>query len=366
VKATIDPETSGLLELTTSWCLTAHPSSDSGPIEAVESPWRSVNILATPSWPPAGGQTDVVMRFASMTCGGCFALWTPSTIEGMDFGISSVASQPARSDGGAEPGSPGAPGRLVVVGVGIRTPGQLTDEVRAELASATRLLYLSDSESALDEETFASEIRAVASGTASVDPFIRVKPSPHVSGAMAARVEEIIRLVKSGERVCLVTYGHPNVHNSPARELVLKANEGNIDARMLPAVSSLDCLFADLLVDPVAHGLQVFDALGFLTLKRAIDPSASLALLQPSLMTRPSRLLLAEKLAAAFPVDHVCYLYRASVSSDDPNPTIEPIEIDSLAGRAIKAGSILFIPATSLPETDEDLVRRFRHRRGGR
>jgi hypothetical protein len=49
---------------------------------------------------------------------------------------------------------------------------------------------------------------------------------------------------------------------------------------MLPAISALDCLFADLGIDPGTTGLQCYEATYFLERRPPVDPDATLVLLQ--------------------------------------------------------------------------------------
>jgi hypothetical protein len=54
-----------------------------------------------------------------------------------------------------------------------------------------------------------------------------------------------------------------------------------IKAYMLPAVSSLDCMFADIGFDPSRRGCQIFEATDFLTRTRTPDTAAAVIILQP-------------------------------------------------------------------------------------
>jgi hypothetical protein len=53
---------------------------------------------------------------------------------------------------------------------------------------------------------------------------------------------------------------------------------------MLPAVSALDCLFADLGIDPGRNGLQSYEATYFLRTRPVVDPRATLVLLQVGML----------------------------------------------------------------------------------
>jgi hypothetical protein len=136
-----------------------------------------------------------------------------------------------------------------------------------------------------------------------------------------AMVEEILGAVRGGKRVCAVFYGHPGVYVQPSHEAVRRARAEGLAARMLPAVSAEDCLFAELGVDPGEHGWQSFEATDFVRRRRP-DPTAGLVLWQVDAIGRfdsargpnPEGLrALAETLARTYPPEHEVVFYRASV-----------------------------------------------------
>ena len=65
-----------------------------------------------------------------------------------------------------------------------------------------------------------------------------------------AMVQHILAEVVASKRVVAAFYGHPGVCTYPTHESVRRARAAGLPARMLPAVSAEDCLFADLGVDP--------------------------------------------------------------------------------------------------------------------
>jgi hypothetical protein len=85
---------------------------------------------------------------------------------------------------------------------------------------------------------------------------------------------------RRGYRSCAVLYGHPGVFGLPAHAAVAQARAEGIPARMIPAVSALDCLFADLGVDPGTTGMQCYEATYFVEQRPPIDVDATLVLLQ--------------------------------------------------------------------------------------
>lgn len=96
--------------------------------------------------------------------------------------------------------------------------------------------------------------------------------------------EVFLEAARRGARVCAVLYGHPGVFGLPAHLAVQRARAEGIPARMLPAVSALDCLFADLGIDPATNGLLCYEATHFLRRRPPIDPDATLVLLQPGML----------------------------------------------------------------------------------
>jgi precorrin-6B methylase 1 len=359
---TIDLGLDGVLEVEPDPCSPRGPGSF-GP---GDSPGMTTGVIGSPD-----SVVDVrPMVPVASGCPGCFEIWRSA--EDAELGIEG-APEPgagAVAPAGAAPTTRvlrGAGGSLVVVGLGIRVAGQLTAEARARIVSADRVVYVNDPESSLGDTEMAAAIRAIRSDIPNLERFDDGGAAADTQRAIEARIKQLIGLAQSGENVCIVTYGHPAVCYYLTLEAVRRARHTvGVAAAMLPAVSSLDCLFADLLVDPAAHGLQVFSALAFLTLQQKVDPSISLALLQPALMKNNDRMSLVEKLIEAYSEDHVCYLYRASTSTAESAPVSDEIKISALAGRVIEPGFILFVPATSLPEVDKNRAKRYKRRRPGR
>ena len=136
-------------------------------------------------------------------------------------------------------------GSLVAVGTGIRIVGQLTIEAIAWMKRADRVLYLVADRVA--EET----IRALnPTGAESLSPlYAEGKPRLASYHEMVVR---ILSCVRSGMVTCVATYGHPGVFADPVHEAIRRTRAEGYPARMLPAISAEDCLFADMGLDPGA------------------------------------------------------------------------------------------------------------------
>jgi uncharacterized protein YabN with tetrapyrrole methylase and pyrophosphatase domain len=110
---------------------------------------------------------------------------------------------------------------------------------------------------------------------------------------------------------------------------------------MLPGVSSLDCLFADLGVDPAAAGLQTYEATDFLQRAPTLEPRAGLVLWQVGVVE--SRGELARALESWYPKNHDVTVYEASSYPGVP-PRAESLALERLEGAELTPRSTLYVP----------------------
>jgi hypothetical protein len=179
-------------------------------------------------------------------------------------------------------------------------------------------------------------------------------------------IEEILAPVREGRTVCAAFYGHPGVFVSPSHEAIRLARLEGLEARMLPAVSAEDCLFADLGVDPGRSGCQSYEATDLLIHGRTVDPSAYLVLWQiawlgnvrysptPSQEHLP---VLIEYLERFYPPDHESFLYEASPYAVG-GPQIQRIRLSELPTTDISPMATLCIPPVSPPTPDREMIER--------
>ncbi len=219
-------------------------------------------------------------------------------------------------------------GSLIVVGTGIGA-SQLTTEARAAIEGAEAVLFL------VADPVTEQLVLELAPGAVSLAPCYD-DPAPY-----DRMVEAIMAPVLADRRSCAVFYGHPGVFVLPAREAMSRTRAAGLDARMLPAVSALDCLFADLGLDPAVAGCQVYEASDFIRRSPAIDPGTPLILLQVGVVE--SRAALAVALGRTYPASHELVVYEAS-----PYPGIEPLVERSalavLADARLSQRSTMLVP----------------------
>src|SRR6266853_1887408 len=152
-------------------------------------------------------------------------------------------------------------GSLVVVGTGISV-SHLTMEARSWICSAEKVLYC-----VADAATERLILKLNPSAESLYVYYGEGKPRRQTYQQMVDRTMECVREEKE---VCVAYYGHPGIFVAPSHKSIKVAREEGYSARMLPAVSSLDCLFCDLGIDP-ATGCQVFEATDLLLRQRNLD-----------------------------------------------------------------------------------------------
>jgi precorrin-6B methylase 1 len=249
-------------------------------------------------------------------------------------------------------------GSLTVVGTGIDLGGHLTPQAKAAFTQAEEALYLVSDP-------------ATMSWLEKLNPRSRSLHTLYETGkarreTYEAMVEAILAPVREGRRVCAAFYGHPGVFVYPGNEAITRARSEGFEARMLPGISALDCLFADLGLDPARSGCQIHHATDFIANRIAPDTSAPLILLQISVIgelgyveqpTWSHLPLLVEHLFAFYPHDHEVIGYEASSF-----PIIEPgvvrAPLSGLVGAELTPAMTLVVPAATEPTADPTMLDR--------
>jgi uncharacterized protein YabN with tetrapyrrole methylase and pyrophosphatase domain len=252
------------------------------------------------------------------------------------------------------------PGSLTIVGTGIRLGIQFTPEARAALLRADRVLHLGAD-------------RLMREWLSTLRPDATSLHAFYAAGKERAEtyremVNAILAPVREGYDVCAAFYGHAGVFVSPAHEAIRQARAAGFEARMLPAISAEDCLFADLGIDPGRAGCQSYEATNFLLTNRPVDAAAVLILWQvgvlgewgPARRTDERRLgLLVRRLLEEYPAAHEVILYEAS-----PYPVGDAIAVRTPLERVgeadVTAATTLVVPPRERAIVDPTMRDRLR------
>lgn len=245
-------------------------------------------------------------------------------------------------------------GRLIVVGTGLQV-GHLTPAARTSIESAEEVLYLVASS---PMEALISTLNPAAQSLAG-----HYSEGKHRARTYTEIVARILTSVRAGKTVCAVFYGHAGIFVHSSHASVRQARREGFEATMLPGISALDCLIADLGIDP-ARGIQQFDATNLLVFRRPLDPSLRLVVWQAGTIGNFSTRLegeprnqgvLADYLAKFYGADHPVFLYEAPV---DPGmrPRIEKVLVGALASARLTPNTTLYIPPKERPTLDPKMV----------
>ncbi|GKW43780.1 SAM-dependent methyltransferase [Pectobacterium parvum] len=157
--------------------------------------------------------------------------------------------------------------------------------------------------------------------------------------------EAMLHHVRRGKHVVGVYYGHPGIFVlSTHRAIEIARKEGHT-ALMRPGISALDCLCADLGVDPSSPGLQTYEASDMMIRDKQPDTAAHVVLWQVGLIgelgyrrlgyLNNNFILLVDYLKAFYSEDHTVINYVASRYPGIP-PTIEQYCIRDLYDPSIQ------------------------------
>jgi hypothetical protein len=159
--------------------------------------------------------------------------------------------------------NPPAVGLLAVVNPGVMAINQVTVEARGWIEAADHVLC-----SNVDPAT-AEWIASLNANVQFLDSHAIQVESIQVESILA---ESIQALLEKGLTVCAVHSGDP----APWGELIRACRARGYRAVVAPGISTEDCFFSDLGLDPLQHGVQIFRAADFLG--RHIEPEVSAGL----------------------------------------------------------------------------------------
>jgi uncharacterized protein YabN with tetrapyrrole methylase and pyrophosphatase domain len=255
----------------------------------------------------------------------------------------------------------GLPGSLVVVGIGIRPPAQTTFEAVSEIKISEKVLILvPDPHAHYWIRTLNPNVESLA------HLYAEGKPRRETYREIVERITDAVR---SGLRICAVSYGHPGVAAFPFHEAIRVLRNEGFSASMLAGISSADCLFAELGVDPTNGGCLSYEATDFLLRRRPIDPACNLILWQIGVIAEPSYkqhhgawnpggiAVLMERLLEVYPPEHEVVIYEAA-SVLPCDPVIARVPLGSLTETQITVMSTLFVPPMTKVPLDETMAQR--------
>jgi precorrin-3B methylase len=237
-------------------------------------------------------------------------------------------------------------GALVVVGTGIQWGGQTTLAAERAIRTADAVLF------AVADPWTARWIRSLNQGATAL-PYPRDgRPRRDIYRQMTAH---ILAALERSPKVCAVFYGSPTFLAHSAHEALRAARDRGFSAAMLPGISSLECMAADLGIDFGERGCQIYEANVFLSRPRSVDTSAYLIVCQVAMIghatafdgdtqrVRRGLERLSERLQATYPPEHPVWLYEAARHPAHP-PKLIGLALANLASASISEVATLCVP----------------------
>jgi len=244
---------------------------------------------------------------------------------------------------------------LAIVGSGIQSGRDLTNGARDEIRRADKVLYL------VTEPVTAMWLRKLNPTAESLHVFYSIeKPRRETYEEM---IEHILSFLHAGLNVCVVSYGHPGVFADPMHEAMKRARIKKFAAFMLPGISAVDWLYADLGLDPATSGCQIFDATDFLEQQRKHDTRSMLILLQVGIIgvkTFPRECnvkrfrALTKYLSRHYGAQHEIVIYEASQYSI-ADPIVQRAALNAASLITLSLGSTMYVPPKVRPKTRRKL-----------
>ena len=242
--------------------------------------------------------------------------------------------------------APSKPGSLALVGMGMTLGSHLTPISRSHIEQAD-VVFAALSDNLVEE------------WLKRMNPDVRSLQGNYAEGKsrMLTYLEWhdlIMAEVRAGKQVCAVFYGHPGIFAWTPHKVIETARAEGFPAHMEAGVSSEDCLYADVGIDPGRYGCQHSEASQFMLYDRRVDTAGYVVLWQVALVgdTTLSRLsdtgpayrqVLVDRLSRDYPLDHEIIIYRCATLAIDA-PRIDRVKLRELPHVEMTVSETVILP----------------------
>lgn len=251
-------------------------------------------------------------------------------------------------------------GSLIVMGSGIRAVGHITIEGKGAIENAEKVFYV------VADPLTSRWIESLNPNSEDLynlysDNKLRIQTYDEMT-------QQVVKAVRTGLRVCFVFYGHPGIFVNPSHRAISILRREGYSAEMLPGISSIDSMFADLGVDPSRTGTLMYDATNFLVRNRQLDTTCCVVIWQVACVGDSGfnskgydcrhLPVLVDRLEEIYGSEHEVVLYEAS-QYPICAPRIDIITCSGLREARITGITTLFIPPKDDPPVNTDLIKQF-------
>ena len=249
-------------------------------------------------------------------------------------------------------------GALVIVGSGIKSLAHMTVEAQGWIRQADIVLYcVSDP---------ITEIWIKRNNPNSMDLVALYNRNRQRNETYGDMVSHLLYPVREGKLVCGVFYGHPGLFVTPTHKAIEIARAEGYPAFMLPGVSAVDCLYADVGFDPAVAGCQFFEATDLLVHRRVLHPENNVIVWQVGCVgDLASRIgvqnknlsILVEYLTKFYDSECEVVHYQGSIFPVC-EALVERLPLSGLVQAGVTTMSTLYIPPQRVVEVDRDMATR--------
>ena len=250
---------------------------------------------------------------------------------------------------------------LWIAGLGVQTVGQVTREVEQAIRASREVLYL---DTGAATRPF---LEGLCPRVTSLYEQSYAEEQPRV-GAYDHMAITVVNAALDNPPVTFAIHGHPLVAVQAPFLVLEMASALELKAEVLPGVSGIDTVLADLRIDPVVQGVQMYEATDLLLRRRPLLPDVPAIIwqigpLETALHTlresRPERFhRFVAHLRRFYPATHeVAAIYCS------PHPLLPPhilrFALEDMPRHAaeIHAGFTLYVPPVGpRPVLDWDLA----------
>jgi uncharacterized protein YabN with tetrapyrrole methylase and pyrophosphatase domain len=253
---------------------------------------------------------------------------------------------------------------IAAVGLGISGIHQVTREAEETIRRCTQTFVTDMAIGVVDHlKTLSTRVTDLSRGYELGDHRIEI---------YRRMATEVVTAAMEDPPVCFATYGHPKMFCYPTTLIQRAARVLDLEVTVLPGVSSLDTLLADLGVDPGFDGLQLYEATDLVIRRRPLQSDVPAVIVQAPIVldayNRPggpdikNLELLERYLLDFYPPGHTV-LNVLSKTHPLLEPLIQQIPLRRLAEALAKGSNVgtLFIPPVGHRDVaDEELAERMR------
>jgi len=254
-------------------------------------------------------------------------------------------------------------GSLIIVGTGIMFPNQMTLEA-AETMKNADIVFFNVGIHALAIDWIKNNTKK------SFDLYSFYDDGKDRSESYHEMVSAMVDSVKAGKKTVGTFYGHPGVFVGPGFTALQKCRELNYPAQMLPGVSAVDCMFADLEFDPAFSGCLMVEASEYVLMKKKMDTHPPLVIWQAGVIgdatfakkgTSDHVDILRRRLLEDYPEDQTIIAYIAA-TLPGMKPDVEVGTIKDIEKMNINASSTCLVPPINIAAVNKEVVALLRER----